>query len=175
MKLQVEEAKESLGKYFPFNYNIPGEELGDLTAFPWSRHDVNICGEYWFDGQRINLKGNINRTADYECSRCLASFNKADTIFFEESYEDSSNKDIFGDEDGNLFFEGDSIDITDLIRETLIINEPFQVLCQENCKGLCTKCGTNLNEKTCDCDTFVVDPRWADLKKLLKENENNDD
>ena len=50
MKLQVEQAKEHIGKKFPYSYTMPSEELGsDVVAFPWSRHDITISGEFWFD------------------------------------------------------------------------------------------------------------------------------
>ena len=42
MKLQVEQAKEHIGKKFPYSYTIPSSELGDVTAFPWSRHDIPL-------------------------------------------------------------------------------------------------------------------------------------
>lgn len=46
MKLQVEQAKEHIGKKFPYSYTISASELGDVTAFPWSRHDITISGEF---------------------------------------------------------------------------------------------------------------------------------
>lgn len=46
MKLQVEQAKEHIGKKFPYSYTISASELGDVTAFPWSRHDITINGEF---------------------------------------------------------------------------------------------------------------------------------
>ena len=70
-------------------------------------------------------------------------------------------------------FDGEEIDLTELIRDTLIINEPSQVLCQDDCKGLCVQCGANQNVSPCSCESFVVDPRLALLRTLLKEE--NDD
>ena len=61
MKLQVEQAKEHIGKKFPYSYTMPSEELGsDVVAFPWSRHDITISGEFWFDGQNYIVQGSIN-------------------------------------------------------------------------------------------------------------------
>ena len=60
-----------------------------------------------------------------------------------------------------FLFDGEEIDLTELIRDTLIINEPSQVLCQDDCKGLCVHCGANLNVSPCSCESFVVDPRFA--------------
>jgi len=62
-------------------------------------------------------------------------------------------------------FDGEEIDLTELIRDTLIINEPSQVLCQDDCKGLCVHCGA------CSCESFVVDPRFAELRALLDEKD----
>ena len=73
MKLQVEQAKEHIGKKFPYSYTIPTSELGDVTAFPWSRHDITINGEFWFDGQNYIVQGSIESKDDYECSRCLTT------------------------------------------------------------------------------------------------------
>ena len=132
MKLQVEQAKEHIGKKFPYSYTIPSSELGDVTAFPWSRHDITINGEFWF----------------------------------EEIFSDSreATEDV-------IPFDGEEIDLTELIRDTLIINEPSQVLCQDDCKGLCVHCGANLNVSPCSCESFVVDPRFAELRALLDEKD----
>ena len=50
--------------------------------------------------------------------------------------------------------------------QVLLLNLPEQVLCKEDCKGLCPECGTNLNLKDCDCGDKDIDPRWAALKNL---------
>ena len=73
MKLQVEQAKEHIGKKFPYSYTIPTSELGDVTAFPWSRHDITINGEFWFDGQNYIVQGLIESKGAYECSRSRKS------------------------------------------------------------------------------------------------------
>ena len=82
MKLQVEQAKEHIGKKFPYSYTIPSSELGDVTAFPWSRHDITINGEFWFDGQNYIVQGSIESKGDYDCSRCLntTEHNRKDSI-----------------------------------------------------------------------------------------------
>ena len=65
-------------------------------------------------------------------------------------------------------FDGEEIDLTELIRDTLIINEPSQVLCQDDCKGLCVHCGSKFKCFTlCSCESFVVDPRFAELRALV--------
>ena len=170
MKLQVEQAKKLIGKKIPFLHTGQGSAYGDVTAFPWSRHDITIQGEYWFDGQHMKVTGTISREGVYECTRCLAPVSVKWETPFAEAYRDARSS--WDDEDTDcLSFDGDAIDLTELIRETLIINEPSQVLCQEDCKGLCVHCGTSLNDSPCSCETFAVDPRWAALRTLLDKKD----
>ena len=144
MKLQVEQAKEHIGKKFPYSYTISASELGDVTAFPWSRHDITISGEFWFDGQNYIVQGSIQSKGNYDCSRCLNTTEHYRKDFFEEIFSDSREA-----TDDVIPFDGEEIDLTELIRDTLIINEPSQVLCQDDCKGLCVHCGANLNVSPC--------------------------
>ncbi len=172
MKLQVEQAKEHIGKRFPFQNTISADSLGNVAAFPWSRHDVTISGEYWFDGQRICVQAQIDCDGDYECTRCLTPVVYSHHAEFEEIFEERGSLSKEEEEAlESLPYDGQTVDLTDLIRETLIVNEPYQVLCQEDCKGLCVHCGKNLNESPCTCDSFVVDPRLAALRTLLDDKE----
>ena len=131
MKLQVEQAKEHIGKKFPYSYTISASELGDVTAFPWSRHDITISGELRYDGQHYVVNGTITTNGQYECSRCLTDTNYTHTVPFEETFGVTNS--TYGDDD-IISFDGEEIDLTETIRETLIINEPSQVLCQDDCK-----------------------------------------
>jgi len=60
-----------------------------------------------------------------------------------------------------------SFDITERVREAIILSLPLKPLCRENCKGLCRHCGANLNLKTCRCEEQKLDPRWSKLKELM--------
>ena len=75
------------------------------------------------------------------------------------------------DEDENLDYiymdEDKNIDISTVFAEQVVFDMPFRFLCKEDCKGLCPKCGINLNQGTCDCDKKGGDPRLAILKTLL--------
>jgi uncharacterized protein len=64
-------------------------------------------------------------------------------------------------------YEGDKIDLGELVREQIILNQPEQVFCREDCKGLCEKCGANRNLIDCKCEEKEIDPRWAALKNLI--------
>ena len=63
-------------------------------------------------------------------------------------------------------FDGKTIDLDPIIREQVLLALPVSVLCREDCKGLCTVCGEDLNEKDCGCERKVVDVRLAKLKDI---------
>ena len=63
-------------------------------------------------------------------------------------------------------YTGKVIDLDPILREQVLLALPGYPVCQDGCKGLCTVCGTNLNERECGCDRKVPDPRWAGLAKV---------
>jgi uncharacterized protein len=75
---------------------------------------------------------------------------------------DKANKD-----DDLIFINSDTLDITEIIENNIILTLPIKRLCKEDCKGLCHKCGTNLNFSTCHCNDDDIDPRLAKLKDLF--------
>jgi uncharacterized protein len=66
-------------------------------------------------------------------------------------------------------YSGKVLDLDPVIREQLLLALPAYPVCQEACKGLCSVCGANLNERECSCDRHVPDPRWAGLEKLREK------
>src|SRR5215213_1252628 len=65
-------------------------------------------------------------------------------------------------------YEGDAVDLDELVREQILLALPSRHLCREDCKGLCQRCGANLNNGPCSCEQGEVDPRWAALADLKK-------
>src|SRR5919112_562701 len=63
-------------------------------------------------------------------------------------------------------YEGDAVDLDEIVREQTLLALPSRHLCREDCKGLCQKCGANLNENQCSCEQGETDPRWAALADL---------
>ncbi len=66
-------------------------------------------------------------------------------------------------------YAGKVIDVDPVVREQLVLALPSYPVCVESCKGLCSVCGANLNERDCGCDRHVPDPRWAGLEKLRQK------
>ena len=75
------------------------------------------------------------------------------------------------DEDEDIIVvESSVIDLYDLIYNDIVLNIPTQVMCDEECKGLCHDCGVNLNHKACKCVQEAIDPRFEKLKSFFTQN-----
>ena len=72
------------------------------------------------------------------------------------------------DNDDYVEIEDSMLDIDEALIEDMILNFPLKILCDEDCKGLCPKCGIDLNTGSCSCVTKEIDPRLAVLLKLFR-------
>ncbi len=137
----------------------------------------------------VLLEGKFTSRVVAECKRCLTesklelpvsftinlvpeSLARAEGVLDEEELEE---KDKGHGEHGGSFaleradeevFAGKIIDLEPIVREQVLLALPMNTVCREECQGLCVKCGQNLNEKQCGCDTTFVDPRLAALKNI---------
>ena len=114
---------------------------------------------------RLELKATIEYTA--ECSRCLTPIKKYHELDFVRTVAErlSCEND---DSDDYVLIEDGKLDVDLPLMEEVILDFPTKHLCSDDCKGLCPKCGVNLNEVQCDCPTKEIDPRLAVLKDLFK-------
>lgn len=124
-------------------------------------------------GNRVNVNGKLTARAQVECDRCLKLVELPIDSDFKLEYvtaEDYQAQQAveLTDKDLDLsVFDGEVIDIDELVAEELLLAVPDHVLCSENCKGMCAVCGVDKNTTECGCETHEVDPRWAGLKKLV--------
>ena len=86
------------------------------------------------------------------------------------------NSEDNNDEDSLIFIHQDTntLDITGFVRDAVILSIPLKPVCRENCKGLCSVCGHNLNKGDCGCKRESIDTRWKDLSGLLKTDRKNE-
>jgi uncharacterized protein len=124
---------------------------------------VEFTGELSVVSDLISLEGNLRAELSLQCSRCMEKFQETLELSIHEEF--SNNLD--NEDDMIIFIDSDSIDITEVIENNIIMNLPIKKLCSEDCKGLCQHCGTNLNISTCSCGNNEVDPRLAQLKDLF--------
>ena len=121
-------------------------------------------------GKNYIGEGKVETVALFECSRCLKKYSqplKADIRFLLKEEKDQII--LESDDRENQVQTGYFFKLDDLVRESLILSIPLKLLCQEDCKGLCPTCGTDLNAATCGCKKEQVDSRWEKLKDLKSE------
>lgn len=134
--------------------------------------NVKIIGELTKGIVRVDAEGTIRTKAEIECTRCIQPIEKEFEIPFKasfiapEHFTEAKEAEL-NDEDLDVsVYEDDKIDLTELVREQIILNLPEQIFCKDDCKGLCAKCGGNRNLIDCKCEEKEIDPRWAALKNL---------
>ncbi len=113
------------------------------------------------------MKGSVTTTIHGICDRCAAEFDRdiefpIDAVLVTElSNEENEDEWVFP-------LVGDSADLDDIVRTVFVLNLDSKLLCRDDCKGLCAKCGKNLNDGPCNCQK-ELDPRFAALKQLLEK------
>ena len=133
---------------------------------------VSFTGETEKVGEHVHIRGRVTADAEVECFRCLEPVRKSLDISFDDVYvgpesEPTDDEIALGDEDLDVAFaENGVIDMIDVVREQLLLALSDQVLCSENCRGLCPKCGGNRNLLDCKCIENEIDPRWSALRDL---------
>ncbi len=101
------------------------------------------------------------------CDRCLIEFDLIIDCSFKLIYSyDQSFSNPEYDEMKFLNFHDTEIVIDEDVREMIMVSVPIKLLCSEECKGLCTKCGKNLNSSDCGCDREINNSKFDELKKL---------
>ena len=168
MALDVGNALKNPGQVFPFEAEVeiaPMEVLSDPVHFV----DVRVEGEYLCPGDnRISVKAEVSAQADTRCSRCLEPVSFPMTAELDAVYDRRPDP-----EDPDLYsFEASTIELTDAVRDALLLELPMRSLCSEDCRGLCPVCGINLNKGTCTCQegAEVTNP-FSALKAIVQNIE----
>jgi uncharacterized protein len=120
----------------------------------------------------IRVKGHLTVRMEADCDRCLEPAGVSIDSDFELSYwpvSEGAREEtaIDGDEADIGFYDGDGLELNDVLREFVLLSLPMQRLCTEDCKGICPVCGQNRNkEEACHCQADAADDRWAALKEV---------
>lgn len=135
-------------------------------------HAILFKGAVRKDADSVVLSGTFAGQVNIDCDRCLASRAvpieiTADREFVADERMAAKAEHELGPDDLNMdLLSGDELDLTEIAREEILLALPQQFFCKEDCKGLCEKCGADLNLKDCECSNEEIDPRWAALKNL---------
>lgn len=121
-------------------------------------------------GMRIH--GRLEVAMEAECDLCLEAASYPVALDFDLFYAPSEagpegEEVALGKEDSDIdFYEGDGVELADVLREQVLLSLPMQRLCREDCQGICPVCGENRNRVQCGCRVTPPDDRWAALRSL---------
>ncbi len=152
-----------------FRFAEAGEDLCQ-TGLLEATGEAQLVGSVFTE---IRVRGHLRVRLAAECDRCLERvefplesdfdlyYRPAGTAprSHEETQIDEAQAEI-------AFFEGDGIELEDVLREFIFLSLPMRTICRPECKGICPECGENRNLRDCGCRQPRVDERWAALRKL---------
>jgi uncharacterized protein len=179
MKLDLSEILAHLGMRYPYQVDEKPIVDEDLEC------SAPVTGEIVFNntGNVLLVDGAIETRVTLPCSRCLAYYEEPVRVAISEQFQMESrpsgprgrptNVVIEEDEnpDAGRLFEGPLFDLTEMLRQGIMLALPTQPLHDAACKGLCATCGTNLNEGACGCAPTNVIPALAKLATLLENKD----
>ncbi|MGN1050378.1 MAG: YceD family protein [Selenomonadaceae bacterium] len=170
MILNVSEAKARAGEPVSFSFASDAESIGALSDTFSFEGEVLVKGTITYTGIAFRLEGSISCTKSFDCDRCLEHTIQQQELDFCENFKQGAEPEPSGEQSEDVnYFDGDTVDILDLVRDNMLAAQPLNNICNADCRGLCLKCGANLNHGDCGCDRFVVDPRLAALQQLLEK------
>ena len=164
----------------PFNFAAAiAPEAIDLTGAAIKLNSpVEVTGVVTKHILQADVEGEI--TADKtqtECGRCLSPVERDLKIPFRvsfvepENYPQSAETELNADDLDVSILEDERIDLTELVREQILLAASETILCREDCRGLCAECGADQNLIDCNCKENEIDPRWQGLRELKVKNE----
>ncbi len=171
MELDLRQIMHEPGTSLPFAFELDMSdfEQNGMTPIP---DPVHITGVVTNTAGAVALRASLSSCLSLICDRCLKPFSREKTAEFETflstEQEDEENDDIV------LLDQSEQLELDLLFRDVFALNLDTKNLCSEDCKGLCPKCGKNLNLGPCQCKK-EIDPRLAKLSQLLERADDNEE
>ena len=166
MRLGLSKIIDCPGATVDFSVSVDLSDLLYGTCYPVTE-PVLASGSVRNTAGVLVMKGDLHTTIHGVCDRCASDFTQDVDIpmnvvlVTELSNEENEDEWVFP-------LEGDSADLEEIVRTVFVLNFDSKLLCKEDCKGLCCRCGKNLNDGPCSCQK-ELDPRFAALKQLLEK------
>jgi len=129
----------------------------------------------------ILARGKACASLHAECVRCLEPFDLDIQFKFEEEYvpsidvETGATLPVGADSPELVISDHHMLDLTEVLRQYVVVEMASTALCRPDCKGLCSQCGQNLNLGTCGCEQESIDPRLDILRQLLYSAQGQDE
>lgn len=110
------------------------------------------------------VTGECTGQMQFVCSRCLTEYKKKMNIPVEHALTKQEEIAAADREQRIHLVHGDKVELKEYVEEDILLAMPYVLQCKPDCKGLCTQCGNNLNESSCDCQVETIDLRLEKLK-----------
>ena len=166
MLLDLSKIMDSPGASVSFSTSVDLSDLCYGVSYPVSE-PVLAVGTVRNTAGVLVMKGLITTSIHGICDRCATDFDRdmempIDAVLVTElANEENEDEWVFP-------LEADTADLEDIVRTVFVLNMDSKMLCKPECKGICFRCGKNLNEGPCNCQK-ELDPRFAALKQLLEK------
>ncbi len=164
MIIELESVFNTEGLRLPFEYELDLSSIQVSGALPIQK-PVKVSGCVENKAGIVNLTGKAQLVYEAPCDRCAADVSKEYSYPLEHTLVVALES---GENDAFLEVPNMRLNLDELVEEDVNLALPSKFLCNEQCKGLCMKCGKNLNEGQCNCKA-AVDPRLAVLLDLLDD------
>jgi len=163
MKIDVSSIVKINGASLDVKFDEAIAELNDLETGFVFKDNVRFEGVLTNAGGVLKLNGGLKASYNVKCGRCVKDI--------EDSLELKIREDIIEGSDAadvDAYTYNDNYILLDsILKDNIILNLPVKKVCDDDCKGLCPRCGANLNEKTCDCKDDYINPQLEVLKKFF--------
>ena len=142
-----------------------------LGSFPFLEKEPAALTITNLGEDKLKITGSVRLTAAIPCDRCLEEVEiSLELAISKEVDMNQTAEGRIEDLDETDFVIGYNLDVDKLVYGEILVNWPMKTLCREDCKGICRKCGTNLNHGSCSCDTVELDPRMAVIAEIFKNS-----
>lgn len=125
---------------------------------------ITIAGKIVCRGDVLDLSAQVTGEFEVACARCLKPLDRVLSFDFCETLAQEGTE--VADRDSVIIFSGNTVDLTEIVVSNILLNLSYKYLCSEDCRGICSKCGADLNEGDCGCTDDEIDPRWEKLKNF---------
>ena len=148
-------------------------QISDFTGDDQGRFPVQGQVELLRTDRSILVRGTLETKIRAMCSRCLSPFDHPLRLRLEEEFfpvVDVVSGVLLPVAEGTGAFtidESHILDLSEAVRQYVLLAAPMKPLCRKDCSGLCPSCGRNLNQGPCGCLAGSPDPRWSQLEKLV--------
>lgn len=168
MKMNLKKIIGAYGESLPFSYEADLKDMELYGEHPF-QEGVKISGQIVNHLGVLKAEGVVETVYHTSCARCAKPL--LVPIRAEESVILARHENA-QEEDEVFVVQGEEVELDDIFVPALILQVDMTYLCREDCKGLCPKCGKDLNEGSCGCSTFEIDDRLAILQTLLDKDKN---